>query len=93
MPIEYLIQLCGRQRPREFSISGYQQNKADMTMAVTEYETKFKRQKQGICSYWLKQQGEDPVPIWLKNGTMTFNEGPLIMVGPGTGVAVFRSLI
>ena len=68
-------------------------------MAVTEYETKFKRQKKGVCSYWLKQQIEehqDPIPIWLKKGTMNLPQNektPIIMVGPGTGVAAFRSFI
>ena len=66
-------------------------------MLVTEYETKFKRQVSGVCSGWLKsvapKQG-DPIPVWLKAGTMTFPEGkPLIMVGPGTGVAAFRAVI
>ena len=58
LPLEYLIQLCGRQKPREFSISSglnVHPKEAHLTMAVTEYETKFKRQKKGVCSYWLKQ--------------------------------------
>ena len=34
------------------------------------------------------------VPVWLKKGTMTFPpDKPLIMVGPGTGVAAFRAVI
>ena len=56
IPLAYLIQGIGRQRPREFSISsaystdGEDQVKVDLTMAVTEYETKFKRKITGVCS-------------------------------------------
>lgn len=103
VPLAYLIQGIGRQRPREYSISSSYRTDArgqavvDLTMLVTEYETKFKRQVSGVCSGWLKsvapKQG-DPIPVWLKAGTMTFPEGkPLIMVGPGTGVAAFRAVI
>ena len=73
-------------------------------MAITEYETKFKRQIKGVCTGWIKRMDlsnedmaeEDVVaPVWLKKGTMHFfSDGrPLIMVGPGTGVAAFRSVI
>ena len=40
LPLPYLIQLCGRQKPREFSISSAQRVSPDevhLTMAVTEY--------------------------------------------------------
>jgi sulfite reductase alpha subunit-like flavoprotein len=40
LPLEYLIQLCGRQKPREFSISSSLRKypgEAHLTMAVTEY--------------------------------------------------------
>ena len=64
-------------------------------MAVTEYETPFKREKVGLCSGWLRTFHADPVPCWLKKGTMTLPKKgePIIMVGPGTGVAAFRSFI
>ena len=35
------------------------------------------------------------VPVWVKKGTISFpyDSTPVIMVGPGTGVAPFRSFI
>jgi len=96
LPLPYLIQGVGRQRPREFSISSEPGSQTvDLTVAITEYETLFKRQIVGVCSRWFKalQPGET-VPLWLKKGTMTFPaDRPLIFVGPGTGVASFRSAI
>lgn len=38
--------------------------------------------------------GEVYVPLWVKKGTLKFpveKDTPVIMVGPGTGVAPFRS--
>lgn len=40
--------------------------------------------------------GEVCVPLWVKRGTLKFPEDkdiPVIMVGPGTGVAPFRSAL
>ena len=64
-------------------------------MAVTSYQTQFKRVKQGVCSTWLAKQGDDLVPVWFSKGTMKIPQEPrpLIMVGPGTGIAAFRSFI
>lgn len=56
LPLSYLIQLAGRQKPREFSISSYSRanpGEVHLTMAVTDYLTPFKRPKKGVCSTWL----------------------------------------
>lgn len=96
VPLPYLIQGIGRQKQREFSISSAANGKScDLTMAVVKYETRLKRQISGVCSGWLA--GAEPqtvVPVWWCKGTMKFPEDrPLILVGPGTGVAAFRAAI
>jgi|LauGreDrversion4_2_1035121.scaffolds.fasta_scaffold438129_1 sulfite reductase alpha subunit-like flavoprotein len=71
-------------------------------MAVTDYQTPFKRKKLGVCSFWLSSLIPDlkeEVPIWFSKGTMKLPQvidgiyPPIIMVGPGTGIAAFRSFI
>lgn len=96
VPLEYLIQGIGPQRPREFSISSaYDGKQIDLTVAITEFQTKFKRQITGVCSGWLAASTPPTViPCWIKRGTMSFpKDKPLIFVGPGTGVAAFRAAI
>jgi sulfite reductase alpha subunit-like flavoprotein len=54
VPLAYLIQGIGRQKPREFSISSANNGEfCDLTMAVVKYETRLKRQISGVCSGWL----------------------------------------
>jgi sulfite reductase alpha subunit-like flavoprotein len=66
-------------------------------MAVTQFTTKFNRKINGICSTWLANTAEhDVVPVWHKKGSMVLPQNssiPLIMVGPGTGVAAFVSFV
>lgn len=50
----------GRQRPREFSISSAPRHDSDLlivdlTIAITEFKTKFERKITGVCSRWLRE--------------------------------------
>lgn len=57
IPLNYLIQLIGAQKLREFSISCSKlvyPSSIHLTMGVLRYKTiGFKRQKEGICSSYL----------------------------------------
>ena len=53
------------------------------------------RPRIGLCSNYLKHLSiGDKVQLFLSKGTFRLpTSGPLIMIGPGTGVAPFRSII
>ncbi|KAK6196081.1 hypothetical protein SNE40_001376 [Patella caerulea] len=100
IPFEYLFDLIPPLKPRAFSIASSQKayaNEVQILMAVVEYQTKIQEPRRGVCSTWLSRlrPGEVKVPIWVKKGTIRFpsDNVPIIMVGPGTGLAPFRSFI
>lgn len=100
---DYLLDLFPEIQPRSFSIASSLKahpNRLQILVAVVRYKTKLFKPRQGLCSNWLASldpEKEDVyVPLWVKRGTLKFpkdNDTPVIMVGPGTGVAPFRSAI
>jgi len=100
IPFEYLFDLFPIVKPRSFSIANslrYSPNKVQLLVAVVKYKSKLVEPRLGLCSNFLANMtvGET-VPIWIKKGTLKLpldTNLPIIMVGPGTGVAPFRSII
>lgn len=100
---DYLLDLFPEIQPRSFSIASSLQahpHRLHILLAVVQYKTKMYKPRRGLCSSWLASldpaQGEVLVPLWVKKGSLKFPEQhhtPVIMVGPGTGVAPFRSAI
>lgn len=98
--LETLLELIPSIKPRSFSIASsphVHKDKIQLLVAVVEYKTRLYETRKGTCSYWLSQldsNKETKIPIWIKKGSfkIDFNK-PLICVGPGTGVAPFRSII
>ncbi|XP_060697241.1 NADPH-dependent diflavin oxidoreductase 1 [Hemiscyllium ocellatum] len=103
IPADYLFDLIPEIRPRAFSIASSQlayPSQIQILMAVVRYRTKLKKPRCGLCSSWLgsqnPQQNAVYVPLWVKKGMLQFptdTKTPVIMVGPGTGVAPFRAVI
>ncbi|XP_058946686.2 NADPH-dependent diflavin oxidoreductase 1-like isoform X1 [Pocillopora verrucosa] len=103
IPFEYLFDLIPPIQPRAFSIASSLKAHPDevqLLVAVVNYNTKLVKPRRGLCSTWLASL--DPlnkdcrVPVWVKKGTISFPkalDSPIVMVGPGTGCAPFRSLI
>ncbi|XP_078128386.1 NADPH-dependent diflavin oxidoreductase 1 [Sander vitreus] len=103
LKVDYLLDLFPDIQPRSFSIASSLQahpHRLQILVAVVSYKTKMYKPRRGLCSTWLASldpaQGEVYVPLWVKKGTMRFpkeKDTPVIMVGPGTGVAPFRSAL
>jgi len=102
-PLEYLLDLISKLQPRPFSISSafkVHPNEIHVSMVVVQYKSIIHRLKKGICSTWLAsldcRKDDVHIPIWVKEGTMTLPQDPskpIIMVGPGTGCAIFRAFL
>ncbi|KAM9734721.1 NADPH-dependent diflavin oxidoreductase 1 [Menidia menidia] len=101
--VDYLLDLFPEIQPRSFSIASSLKahpQRLQILVAVVQYKTKMFKPRRGLCSTWLASldptQGEIYVPLWVKKGSLRFprdKEIPVIMVGPGTGVAPFRSAV
>ncbi|XP_060923388.1 NADPH-dependent diflavin oxidoreductase 1 [Limanda limanda] len=103
LKVDYLLDLLPEIQPRSFSIASSLQvhpNRLQILVAVVRYKTKLIKPRRGLCSSWLSSldpdQGAVRVPLWVKRGSLKFPEEqdtPVVMVGPGTGVAPFRAAL
>ncbi len=74
-------------------------NEVQLTVALVEYHS-HERKRQGVCSSWLGQRiGSDtPIPCFVTPGKgfrlpAPDQDIPVIMCGPGTGIAPFRAFL
>lgn len=95
------IELLRKLMPRLYSISSAPSKYPDeihLTVAVVRYETNG-RPREGVCSSYLSERArlnEPDVPVFVADshfGLPADDNVPVIMVGPGTGVAPFRSFV
>ncbi|XP_016042948.1 NADPH-dependent diflavin oxidoreductase 1 isoform X2 [Erinaceus europaeus] len=103
IPPDYLLDLIPRIRPRAFSIASsllVHPSRLQILVAVVQYQTRLREPRRGLCSSWLASldpgKGLVRVPLWVRPGGLTFPktpDTPVIMVGPGTGVAPFRAAV
>ena len=98
---EEFVKLLRKLQPRLYSIASSQKANPDsihLTIAVVRYES-HGRQRQGVASSYLAERvsGSDRVPVFVHvaKGFRLPEDGntPMIMVGPGTGVAPFRAYL
>lgn len=96
---ETFYKLLRKLPAREYSIASSYEAAPDevhITVGAVRYEA-HERTRKGVCSVQLAEriQPGDTLPIYLKkNPNFKFpfdEETPVIMIGPGTGVAPFRS--
>ena len=95
------VSLLGKLQPRLYSISSSPKahpGEVHLTVAAVRYES-HGRVRKGICSTFLADRVENdtPVPVFVQvsHGFRLPADGtkPVIMIGPGTGIAPFRAFL
>ncbi|XP_029659930.1 NADPH--cytochrome P450 reductase isoform X1 [Formica exsecta] len=102
-PLDHLCEILPRLQCRYYSISSSPKLhpiSIHITAVVVEYKTPTGRINKGVTTNWLKDKHpSDPpcvVPIFVRKSQFrlpTHLSTPIIMIGPGTGLAPFRGFI
>uniref|UniRef100_A0AAG5CYL5 NADPH-dependent diflavin oxidoreductase 1 n=1 Tax=Anopheles atroparvus TaxID=41427 RepID=A0AAG5CYL5_ANOAO len=98
LTLEAMFEVFQPIKPRAFSIaSAVESEKLQILVAVIEYKTKLSVPRRGLCSQWLKLLASgDLINAWVRKSTFQLpsdNRTPLVMIGPGTGLAPFRGIL
>jgi len=98
---EEFVSLLKKLQPRLYSISSSLKahpEEVHLTVDTVRYEIHGRKRK-GVCSNFLAERaGKDtPVPVFIQASkhfrVPENNDTPIIMVGPGTGIAPFRAFL
>ncbi|MFB8148181.1 molybdopterin-dependent oxidoreductase [Microbacterium sp. NPDC056003] len=90
-----------RLQPRQYSISSSPKTspgEVQLTVSVVRFETETGRRRGGVASTFLADQADAaPVPVYLQKSPHfrppAAADAPMIMIGPGTGIAPFRGFL
>jgi sulfite reductase (NADPH) flavoprotein alpha-component len=93
------VDVLAKLMPRLYSISSSLKAHPDQvhfTIDVVHYESRG-RMRKGVCSTFLAERAENsPIPVFPNTSKFRLPEDgntPIIMVGPGTGIAPFRAYL
>ncbi|KAF7269761.1 hypothetical protein GWI33_017217 [Rhynchophorus ferrugineus] len=100
LTLQTLLEIIPAIKPREFSIASsfkVHKDEVHLLVAVVKFKTNLHKERFGLCSNFLAELAPgEKILAWLKPGCFKFPKDlnvPVIMVGPGTGVAPFRNFI
>lgn len=96
---EEFVTLLSKLQPRLYSIASSPKAFPDavhFTLDVVRYES-HGRVRKGVCSTFMAERaGDGPFPVYPTTSKFRMPENPdtpMIMVGPGTGIAPFRAFL
>lgn len=97
---EAFVKLLKKLVPRLYSIASSikaHPNQVHLTVAIVRYEA-YGRKRKGVCSNFLAEALEkSSIPVFMHSNKNfrppTDHTKPMIMVGPGTGIAPFRAFL
>jgi NADPH-ferrihemoprotein reductase len=106
-PLDHLLELLPRLQARYYSISSSAKmhpTSVHITAVLVEYTTRTNRTNRGVATSWLKRKQQKMqaggagvfAPIYIRHSSLRLpyhSSKPVIMVGPGTGLAPFRGFI
>lgn len=106
-PIDLICELMPRLQCRYYSISSspkLHKNRIHVTAVLVDWISRTDRRHKGVATFWLKnkQPGDNQTsqtmqaPIFVRHTTFRLPVrpiSPVLMVGPGTGLAPFRGFI
>jgi sulfite reductase alpha subunit-like flavoprotein len=100
IPWQRICSLVPVIRGRQFSIASADKGdgSVELLIAIVKYKTVIKRIRQGVCTRYVQAlQPGDRITVGIAKGGLGVTkkevERPVVMVGPGTGVAPMRSLV
>jgi sulfite reductase (NADPH) flavoprotein alpha-component len=95
---EEFVGLLAKLQPRLYSIASSPKAFPDsvhFTLDVVRYES-HGRVRKGVCSTFMAERAESGMPVFPTSSKFRMPDDPnvpLIMVGPGTGIAPFRAFL
>jgi len=99
LAVEDFVSLLRPMPPRLYSIASSlsaHSEEVHLTVAVVRYDSHGRKRK-GVCSSYLAERVGETIPCYFhpnKNFKLPADlNAPIIMVGPGTGIAPFRAFI
>ena len=108
-PLALLLDLIPHLLPRSYSIASARRvdrkvnnddhsdssARLEIAVGIVEWTTPLGGRRKGIGSEWLaSRQIGDVVSLWIRRGSLRVPPNvPLLLIGPGTGVAPMRALI